>query len=330
MPQGHSFSNGFRLVHEKPPTNLPLTAAYIFCDVGSVHEPVDIRGVSHMIEHMCFKGTKALPDSKNIFVKYDEIGAYFNAFTSKRYTCFTIKCHDDYLQHCIDIVADIMLRSTFPREEYDKEHHVVIEENNNNENNNSITIHNNLDRLLYCGTSYENPVDELANHFSGSLPYKKVIDFYHSAYRPERMVLSLVSHIDFNSAVKMLKKTLFLRHNPKPINIKIPDIGFLLQPSGDIMYHMKKKPGMTNILLYLGFRTCQMNSPDKYILETLSQIIGSALSGKLLYELREKRGLVYTAKIDTSYYEHMGNFTIQTQTFSSRAVRLPRSIECKA
>ena len=312
--KNHCFSNGFRVVYETPSTNLPLSSVYIFCDIGSVHEPDSLRGVSHMIEHMCFKGTKLLPNSKDIFIKYDEIGAYFNAFTSKRYTCFTIKCQDDYLHHCIDVVADIMLHSIFQKKEYTKEHGVVIEENNNNENNNEIAIHNDLDRLLYIGSSYEHPVDELSNHSSRSLQHKDVVEFYHSAYQPNRMLMSIVSHINFKSILKMVEKTTFVKNKPRIQHIRIPPIQFQINYPMQTTYHMKNKNGMSNLLLYIGFRTCTLKSPDKYVLDLLSQIIGSALSGKLLYVLREERALVYSAKIDTDYFEHMGNFSFRTQT----------------
>ena len=59
------FPNGFRLIYEKPKNKLPITSIQLFCDVGSVHEDGELRGASHFIEHMCFKGTRDYPNSIN-------------------------------------------------------------------------------------------------------------------------------------------------------------------------------------------------------------------------------------------------------------------------
>lgn len=92
----HSFQNGFKLVHEKINNNLS-SSINVFCDVGSIYEPESLKGASHFIEHMCFKGTKKVPKAKDIYLTYDKIGAYLNAYTEKRYTCYTVKCDSDYL-----------------------------------------------------------------------------------------------------------------------------------------------------------------------------------------------------------------------------------------
>jgi len=91
----HTFPNGFRLIHEISKNKLPLTSIDAYCDLGSIYEKPNMRGVSHFIEHMCFKGTKKIPYSKDIFKQYDETGGYLNASTYKRYTIYTLKCHDD-------------------------------------------------------------------------------------------------------------------------------------------------------------------------------------------------------------------------------------------
>ena len=75
------FPNGFRIVYEKSLNKLPICAMQLFCDVGSAYETDDMRGVSHFIEHMCFKGTKNLPSTKEILINFDKIGANINAYT---------------------------------------------------------------------------------------------------------------------------------------------------------------------------------------------------------------------------------------------------------
>ena len=115
-PKTHVFPNEFRVIHEKPTNALKLTTINLFCDVGSVFEKDGIRGVSHFVEHMCFKGTTKIPNPQDIFLSYDKIGAYFNAFTEKRTTVYTIRCEDEYVENCISILACLLYTSPSPRD----------------------------------------------------------------------------------------------------------------------------------------------------------------------------------------------------------------------
>ena len=107
--QTYEFPNGFRVIYEKSKSSLPISSLFTFCDAGSVYETENLRGVSHFIEHMCFKGTKKIPKSKDIFMHYDKIGAEFSAFTVQRYTCYTVKCIDEKIDQSIQIVSDIII-----------------------------------------------------------------------------------------------------------------------------------------------------------------------------------------------------------------------------
>jgi hypothetical protein len=126
-----TFPNGFRFVYEKLRNSAPITSIQVFCDLGSVYENDETRGISHFIEHMTFKGTKKNPNSIKLFLEYDKIGAELNAYTDKRFTCYMVKCEDEHVENSLKVLADMLLNSTFDRTEYKKEEKVVIEENIN-------------------------------------------------------------------------------------------------------------------------------------------------------------------------------------------------------
>jgi predicted Zn-dependent peptidase len=149
----HTFENGFKIIYEKPKNNSPLSSVQLFCDVGSVNEYDGIRGASHFIEHMCFKGTKQFPKSKDILLTFDKFGADFNAYTEKRMTCYHIKCNKEHIDDCIQLLSDMLMNSIFNKTEYKKEYEVVIEENIRNENDADVIIDENMDILLYKGSS---------------------------------------------------------------------------------------------------------------------------------------------------------------------------------
>jgi len=310
----YRYPNGFRVIYEHYVNKIPITGAYLFCDMGSVYEYDGMRGVSHFIEHMCFKGTKKIPDSNDIFGEYSKIGAYFNAVTTKRYTCYTVKCQDEYLENSLEIVSDMMMNSTFKSNEFNKEHLVIVEENNNDKNNPHIILDNEVDKILFKGSSYEFPVDEMEYHNKETLKYNDVLEFYHTYYHPSNMILSIVSHLPFDKIKKMLKSTFFLKKQKLPSPTVIPFMRYDLIRYTEIQYKLIMKEGLSNTLLSIGFRTCPHNSLDKYTLFLLAKIMGGGFSSRLMKLLREKKGLVYTAKCDTKNYENTGSFVFFTET----------------
>lgn len=338
MPlQHHQYSNGLRMIYEKSHNDTPLTHIYLYCDVGSVHEPDNLRGVSHFIEHMCFKGTSRIPNAKDIFIEYDKIGANFNAFTIKRTTCYIVSCQNDYVHNCVSILGDMLFNSTFPKREYEKEYAVVVEENLNDSNDFEEVVYENTAALLYKNSSYEFPVDSIKYHSAKTpMDYDEVMRFYHNFYVPENMVASIVSALPFSKIKSIVASTLFAKNNAASRGKSgIFPICHELAPQSDIQFHLQNKKGVTNTMLTIGFRTCDMNSPDKYALQLLKTILIGGMSGRLFMLLREKHGLTYSIRVETENYEKMGGFTIFTQTESAKLLKnnggkgvLPLLVDC--
>ena len=307
------YPNDFKIVYENSHSNIPITALYIFCDVGPVYEYDKMRGASHFIEHMCFKGTKKIPHSKDIFKEYAKIGAYFNAYTSKRYTCYTVKCQDEYIQHSLDILSDMLMNSLFNETEFDKEEKVVIEENNNNDNQPEHIINDTMDQLIYAGSSYEFPVDNIDYHTKRSLQYKNVVEFYRTYYHPSNMFISVVSNLSFHTIETYLKNTPFLKKE-KESTYGIQVINHNLTQQSHINFRLIKKRGVTNMHLNIAFRTFGHNNKHKYCLTLLEKIMGDGLYGRLMIILREQKGLVYGASANSEQHEYTGGFYFSTKT----------------
>jgi predicted Zn-dependent peptidase len=321
MPiQNFVFPNGFRIVYEKPKNKLPITSIQVFCDVGSVHEHDDLRGVSHFIEHMCFKGTHDYLNSKKLLIEFDKMGADFNAYTEKRFTCYHVKIGNDSMQNCIQLISDMLMNSTFIRKEYDKEYKVVVEENIKNENDPEVIVDENMDKLLYKGSSFEYEIDNLRFH-KKKMNYEKVMEYYKSFYIPTRFVLSIVSNVPFETIKTIIQKSYFMK-NVLPNNgyILHRNINFNIEPQNKIQYLLQKKVGIVTNLLMIGFRTCSDLSKDKYALNLLRKMMND-LSGKLSMLLREDNGLTYTSYASTNYYEHIGDFILFAETDSKKLIK---------
>jgi predicted Zn-dependent peptidase len=310
--QTHIFSNGFRMIYQKPITPLPVTSIYVFCDVGSALETDGIRGISHFVEHMCFKGTTKIPDSHDILLSYDNIGAYFNAFTEKQYTTYTVNCQDIYVKNCTDILADMMNNSTFHKKEFDKEQKVVVEENIRNENDIYNILSEKIDAIIYNGCPFQYPIDTLSYHPTNDhLKHKDVLDWYHTFYLPSKMVYSVVSNLSFKYIKHIIQSSIFHQsRKPKSTICYTPYIELRTNLLQTVLH---KKKGISTHLIKFGFRVTFSSDDDIYILKLLKNVL-NGMSGRLFTLLREKNGLTYRSTCSLEYLNNIGSFLVTAET----------------
>lgn len=314
-----TFPNGLRVVYECPSIPTPITNLQVFCHVGSIHEPHDLRGAAHFIEHMCFKGSRRFPSYTDINIPFSQTSSFFNAATTKQYTHYKVNCLETNIAEFLTILGEMLLRSKFDREEYKKELNVVREEVVMKTPNSFI------EPLVFAGTNYGEWIDHASYHKKGALPYDKVVAFYHAHYVPQNMVLSIVSSIPFESFLRHLAKTTFVEHPRIPCTIS-PILN--LAPNCSLQSDCPKpnyaiKATTDNIThVEIGFAVCdQFNDADTYTLNLLRHIVGCSMSSRLFVELREKRGLTYRSEATMTLYEIGGVFCINTVTDSHRLIR---------
>jgi len=321
MIQTHVFPNGCRLVYERPPTVLAISSVYIFCDFGSIDEHDDHRGAAHFIEHCVFKGTQKMPKSKELYMEYDKVGALYNASTTKRYTNYTIKCRDEHVEHCINRMADMLFHSTFPAGELKKEEQVVIEESISNSNSGDILASDMMDSMLYGGSPFAKPVDTIAYHHPDR-PFKRktVVDVYRRHYQPCNMVISIVSHIPFSKIIAILEKSNFVSGPSMTTTLRSNRIFGIPLQSGDIQYKMDIMKGGHSTFIDIGFRTCNHNSQDKFILNLIKHVMSGSFSSRMFTVLREEHGLTYSSEASTHYCEVGGEFVFSAESDPKKVI----------
>ena len=121
--------NGLKIV-TVPMKDNPTVTVLVLVETGSKYETKEINGISHFLEHMCFKGTEKRPKAIDISRELDAIGSQYNAFTAQEYTGYYAKSDAKHFKKIFDVVSDIYLNSTFPEAELEKEKGVIIEEIN--------------------------------------------------------------------------------------------------------------------------------------------------------------------------------------------------------
>jgi len=249
--------------------------------------------------------------AKAIMTSYDKIGAYLNAFTHKDHTCYHVKCADIYAANCIDVLSDIVMNSVFKEREANLEKSVVKEETIRQSDEPTDCIYKMDDELIFSGTPYAEPIDDLQYHLDKDvLPNKLVVELYKKYYTPSNMGVSIVSNLPFQTVKKMISTTHFMKRTP-PTGI-CPPPEFLLSTPGGVQYKLLRKKGIRATHLTIGFRICNYKSPDKYPLFLLSNIIGGYMSSRLVMLLREKHGLTYISTSSVHAYMPFGQITIYT------------------
>src|SRR5690349_23594035 len=104
--------------------------SFVMLAAGSRYETPETNGIAHFAEHMFFKGTEKRPTAKEIAAEVDAIGGEFNAFTSKEYTGYYVKCAAEHRDVALDVLVDMLRNSKFDSEEINREKGVIIEEMN--------------------------------------------------------------------------------------------------------------------------------------------------------------------------------------------------------
>jgi predicted Zn-dependent peptidase len=310
------------MIYEQPNNNLPITSINVYCDVGSGYECEKTRGASHFIEHMCFKGSSKFKTAKDIFNRYDKYGVEYNANTHKRYTCYILKTQNEYLEECVDIISNVVLNSTFPKKEFKKEEHVVIEENIKNSDDYDDVLSLMMDRELYKGCSYENPVDDISYHTHGKhFEYKDVLAMYHHFYRPNNLIFSIVSTFSFQKIKDLIANTDFIKKVPENITKWGSSINLNISPINEPIVLLKNIEKLNTSHIYISFRICDFYSPDKYTLNLLRNILSGYLSSRLFMLLREKHGLTYTSGVYTEYHENIGSMSFYAEVDHNKVIK---------
>ena len=201
----HTFmlSNGAKVVFVRQPQSQAGAVLFLF-KVGSVNETPRLRGISHFMEHMIFKGTKKRPNALAISAELDQLGGDYNAFTSKEHTCFHAKVIDYHLPLVIDILSDIFLNSLFDQKEIERERAVILQEICMVEDTPDDYIHILLSESFWQGHSLARPIYGYPDTVQ-SFNKEKIRQYMGKHYHPRRIVIAAAGNVDHQGLIRLLE-----------------------------------------------------------------------------------------------------------------------------
>src|SRR4249920_4201172 len=186
--------NGLRVLTATVP-QAQSVSCLVMLAAGSRYETRETSGIAHFAEHMFFKGTDRRPTAREIAGEIDSIGGEFNAFTSKEYTGYYVKCAAEHRDVALDVIVDMLRNSKFDAEEIDREKGVIIEEMNMYFDNPRDFISGVYDSLLYGDQPLGWDIIGRKETVRGATR-DTFLGYIDQWYHPERMVVGVAGKLD--------------------------------------------------------------------------------------------------------------------------------------
>ncbi|MBI4335302.1 MAG: insulinase family protein [Candidatus Omnitrophica bacterium] len=266
----------------------PLVAIEAWIRTGSATEDIYLgSGISHLVEHMLFKGTAKRPRPGDIEKEIKSLGGYINAFTDHDSTGVNIILPSAYAHNALEVLKDILTESTFDPAELEKEREVVLKEVrlNNDEPSKyaSILLWSNM----FKAHNYRFPVighEELLK----KLKRDDLVTYYKTRYCPDNIVLGIAGDIDAGETLKEIEAVFGTIERKSPPAACLPP-----EPSQVSGIYVEEARGINLAYLLMGFHSVSVRDSDMFALDCLSILLGGGQDSRLFNTLYRAKRLVY-------------------------------------
>lgn len=299
-------NSGIRLIVEDK-KNIEGVSFRMFFNTGSVNETPEVFGISHLIEHMLFKGTQKR-NAYQIAYDLERVGAQVNAYTTKDSTCYYTYGTKESLETCVEVLSDMFFNSTFNEIELSREKKVVIEEMKMYKDQPSDVVDTLNYELFFKETALAH--DVIGNEESvNSITREQILNYISTNYTPNNLIICFVGHVNFETAIKLTEN--YIENNFK--TQRLPEF----KPTNNFFVPKKEqakiimKTNQSHVII--SYPTDNYYSASTYS-TLLNVCLASGMSSRLFQTIREKLGLVYSIFSGVSKYELGGMFYIQFAT----------------
>jgi predicted Zn-dependent peptidase len=294
--------NGLRVLTAPMPQAQSVSCFLMFA-AGSRYETRETSGIAHFAEHMFFKGTERRPTARDIAGEVDAIGGEFNAFTSKEYTGYYVKCAAEHRDVALDVIVDMIRNSKFDADEIGREKGVIVEEMNMYFDTPRDFIDGVYEELVYG----DHPLgwDIIGRKETIQAATRETfLDYLGHWYKPSRMVVGVGGRIGDDLLGRIEELVGDLEDSPTG-----SPLAALASVNGSRVKVHTKQSDQAHIIL--GVRSRPIADPDRYVLMTLSTVLGGGMSSRLFTEVRERRGLAYYVFATNHSYTDAGSLYAQ-------------------
>lgn len=279
--------NGLTLI-VKPDHSAALASVQVWVKTGSVHEGSFLgSGVSHFLEHMLFKGTERRA-GREISAIVQAHGGYINAYTTFDRTVYYIDLPAEHCGLAVDVLADAVLHSTLPAEEFEKEREVIRREIAMTRDDPDQRLSETLFATAFQAHPYKYPIIGHSDVFS-ALTRNELLAYYRTRYVPNNMVVVVAGAVDFQQVAAQVREHFGASARARLAPVFIPEEP--MQRAGRAV-HVHEEVELTRG--GLGWQIPGLTHEDAPVLDLLATLLGSGDSSPLWQEVREKARLVHT------------------------------------
>jgi predicted Zn-dependent peptidase len=289
--------SGERLITERVPTVRSVSLGF-WIAAGSRDEPEGKAGVTHFIEHLLFKGTRAY-DAQRIAEVFDEMGGELNAATSREHTVVYARVPDRHLEDALDVMADMVFSPTFA--DIDSEREVVLEEIAMVEDAPQDLVHDLLSAAVFADHPLGCPVIGRAEVIS-SVSRRSISAYHRRAYVAGNVVLAAAGNLEHEGLLRLLEQTARQRVEPPARRTRVRSP--LVREPGPGIRFLEKDTEQFHVCV--GAPGISRSDRRRFAASLLDAILGGSASSRLFQEIREKRGMAYAVYSFGSQYTDTG------------------------
>lgn len=302
-----------------PKKNALTATVFVLVETGSKYEEKNVNGISHFLEHMCFKGTKKRPTAAHISSELDALGASYNAFTSHEFTGYYAKVNPKHIENAVDVVSDIYLNQVFRPNEIAKESGVIVEEINMYEDDPKRKIHDNFMELLY-GDQPAGWNIAGTREIVRSITKKDLEKYKNEHYVASATTVVVAGNIKEKEIQKLLEKK-FSKISKSKKHSKKDVAEAQKKPEIQLEY---RKTDQSHLIL--GVRTFPIADKRNAPLKVLSTILGEGMSSRLFHIIRNKLGAAYYVSSFTDLYTDHGYLGVAVGCDTKKAEQVTKAI----
>lgn len=316
--QSTTLPNGLLVLTEEMP-HLRSVSVGVWLKSGSRDEPAELNGISHFVEHMVFKGTTSRTQQQ-FAAEVDGIGGNLDAFTGKETVCFNVKVLDSNLDKALELLSDLVLNPVFAQEEVEREQGVILEEIKMDEDSPDYLVHETFMQNFWPNDSLGRPIlgtEKTVPTFTSAI----VKRFHGERFTPANMVISAAGNFAHSSLIEKIQSR----------------FGALAATGSDDHLHrhappttphitLKNKASLEQVQICLAVPSPPVNSPDRYSLYLMSNILGGGMSSRLFQSVREEAGLAYSIFSELNPFRDTGSLAIYAGTSAEKLPEMLRRV----
>ncbi|WP_413287913.1 M16 family metallopeptidase [Bdellovibrio sp. HCB337] len=251
---------------------------------GTRDESADEGGISHLLEHMVFKGTKTR-SAYQIAKSLEALGGDLNAYTTREYTCYHALVLKDHWEKALDVLCDLVSNMEITANDFRLEKGVILQEIAMTDDTPEELIYDVLFEKAYAGNPVSTPILGTVKSVA-SMSQKKVMDYYKSRYTGKNIIVTAAGSLDHKIFVSKVeeklakkKKAKFSAKREKPRWKKARAV-------------LEKSSEQTHMLV--GLPTASFRDDQRFESYIVNTLLGGGMTSKLYQSVREKKGLVYS------------------------------------